>query len=162
MNNQFEKITNRTTNGKRPGKILCIDPGGTTGIAFFENNKLDSVAQIPGYIHGTTTIDWESIEQLLESYQPNVIVCEEYLVYAHKLEEHTFSKIPTLRIIGFIQYWAWKHNVPLYFQTAQMAKGFCTDAKLKQWGFWQKGMRHSRDAIRHGCYFLCFSKFFQK
>lgn len=41
-------------------------------------------------------------------------------------------------------------------QMAVTAKNFCTDDKLKQWGFWQAGQKHARDSIRHGCYFLLF------
>jgi hypothetical protein len=41
---------------------------------------------------------------------------------------------------------------------ASQAKAFVTDQKLKEWGFWKEGMRHSRDAIRHGLYFLLFYK----
>jgi hypothetical protein len=46
----------------------------------------------------------------------------------------------------------------IHYQMATTAKTFVTDEKLKQWGFWQEGMRHSRDAIRHGLYFLLFYK----
>jgi hypothetical protein len=41
---------------------------------------------------------------------------------------------------------------------AHQAKGFVTDEKLKAWGFYQKGVRHARDSIRHACYFLLFDK----
>ena len=48
-------------------------------------------------------------------------------------------------------------NGYLKFLFTIKAKGFVTDAKLKEWGLWQDGLRHSRDAIRHGIYFLVVS-----
>lgn len=42
-------------------------------------------------------------------------------------------------------------------QMAAQAKGFVDDDKLKAWGFWIKGKKHARDAIRHGVYYLLFT-----
>ena len=50
------------------------------------------------------------------------------------------------------------NNIPTHKQMASTAKTFATDKKLREWGFWERGMRHARDAIRHGCYFLLFYK----
>lgn len=36
---------------------------------------------------------------------------------------------------------------------AGLAKTFADDVKLAAWGFDAPGMRHAKDAIRHGCYF---------
>lgn len=141
-----------------PTRLLALDPGGETGWTLFTNGNIDKVGQTPGYDHKTEVIDWESMETLLDSINPTHIVCENYKIYAHKLDQHTFSSVPTLRIIGMIDFWAWKNKVPIEYQMAQQAKGFCTDDKLKKWGLWQKGMRHSRDAIRHACYYLVFIK----
>jgi len=38
---------------------------------------------------------------------------------------------------------------------AGLAKTFANDDKLEAWGFWRKGQKHARDAIRHGIYFYC-------
>ena len=45
-------------------------------------------------------------------------------------------------------------TIPIAYQMAFQGKGFATDARLKEWGFWKEGMKHSRDAIRHGIYYL--------
>ena len=41
---------------------------------------------------------------------------------------------------------------------AQQAKGFVTDAKLKEWGMWDIGHKHARDACRHCVYYLVSQK----
>jgi hypothetical protein len=35
---------------------------------------------------------------------------------------------------------------------AGLAKTFATDDKLEAWGFWKRGQKHARDAIRHAVY----------
>lgn len=37
---------------------------------------------------------------------------------------------------------------PIYQQPSE-AKGYGTDARLRQWGLWERGMPHARDAWRH-------------
>lgn len=88
----------------------------------------------------------------------DAIVCEDYRIYEHKLTRHTFSPVYTLRIIGAIELMAAYYHLPVNFQMAMQAKGFVSDDKLKAWDFWQEGMRHSRDSIRHVLYWLLFCK----
>jgi hypothetical protein len=83
---------------------------------------------------------------------------ESYQVYDWKKDEHSFSQVPTLQVIGCIKTICKILHIPYYSQTAQVAKHFCTDEKLEQWGMWKRGERHARDAIRHGCYWLLFGK----
>lgn len=158
---QFESIYQRL-HGSKKCRVLGLDPGGTVGWSIMEGCKLIANGQTPGYDDSTGKIDWDSIEHLLIDSKPDIIVCEDYKVYAHKLQQHTFSSVPTLRIIGMIEYFCHKHGIPLYYQMAMQAKGFVTDDKLKSWNLWQRGQRHSRDSIRHICYFLVFNKDFRK
>ena len=86
---------------------------------------------------------------------PTHVICEDYRVYAHKLERHANSQVVTLRLIGGIDYVCrFMMELPLAYAMAVSAKGFITDDRLKDWGMWQPSMKHSRDAIRHGLYFL--------
>lgn len=149
-----------------PERLLCLDPGFTTGVAVFENGELSSWEQVTTIVQHTngTTIKWADLVSLLIRVQPTLVVCENYRIYEHKLDQHSNSSVDTLRLIGGIdllcsQGWdAFAPPVPIVYQMATQAKGFCTDDKLKEWGYWQKGMRHSRDAIRHGCYYMLFNK----
>ena len=146
---------------KVPCRLLCLDPGETTGWALFIDGHLNSWGQIE-------TVDmqhqpaWEPLEELFMDLIPTCVVCENYRVYAHKLERHSNSEVVTLRLIGGIDYMCrmWtnmdleRRPIPIHYQMAAQHKGFVTDDRLRDWGFWRSGMKHSRDAIRVGLYFL--------
>lgn len=155
-------------NCKVPKRLLCLDPGETTGWALFENGELTRWGQIPTVKN--EIIYWDILDVLFTSTDPDYVVCEDYRIYQHKLARHSFSPVLTLRLIGGIDMkctHGWfraqlnpsypEHcTCPIHYQMATTAKTFCTDERLKQWDFWQENMRHARDAIRHGCYFLLF------
>lgn len=146
-------VKRRGPDFKAPKRLLVLDPGETTGWAVFENGKLTAAGQ------GRTIEGWNVIGDLFEDIHPSMVLYENYRVYAHKLERHSNSEVYTLRLVGVIEYICERaFNIPHHNQMAQQAKGFVSDEKLKAWGFWNKGQRHARDAIRHGCYFLLFDK----
>lgn len=154
----WEKFYTRFKKDKiAPERLIAIDPGNETGMALFTNGIFEKGWQVSSAPGGVT--NWREVEQMVLEYNPTIVVCENYRVYAHKLEQHSYSDVNTLRIIGCIEYLCWKHNIPLEFQMAAQHKGFCTDVKLKQWDLWHKGMRHSRDATRAGCFFLLFGRY---
>jgi hypothetical protein len=163
-----------------PERLLCLDPGETTGWALFEHQQLVRWEQIETV--KDEQIIWKNLIDLFIDTNPTYIVCEDYRIYEHKLARHSFSPVLTLRLIGgidLLSFMGWyvqavdrvyadsrdkstnflmRCTCPIHYQMATTAKGFVTDDKLKYWDFWQDGMRHSRDAIRHGCYFLLFYK----
>lgn len=137
-----------------PERLLCLDPGETTGYAVFSGTSLVQVGQSPTYQGG-----WWEIHNLFAKIEPTHVVYENYRVYAHKLERHSYSEVYTLRLIGVIEYLCTvNYNIPFYNQMALEAKGFCTDDRLKDWGFYKEGLKHGRDAIRHGVHFLLHNK----
>jgi hypothetical protein len=142
-------IASSKPNWKPPEKLLAIDPGETTGVAYFINGELIKTAQLTSII---------AIEEAILDFLPDMLIYEDYRIYPAKLKSHSFSEIPTLKIIGAIEYVCEKYHIKTIKQLATMAKGFCNSYKLKEWGYWAKGEQHSRDAIRHGCYFLLFGK----
>lgn len=136
-----------------PPKLLCLDPGETTGWAVFENGELTKQGQT------RTVDDWWAIHNLVKEINPSHVVFENYRVYAHKLERHSNSEVFTLRLVGVIEYLCDVYlGIPRMDQMAHQAKGFVTDEKLKAWGMYSKGQRHARDAVRHGVYYLLFDK----
>jgi hypothetical protein len=58
--------------------------------------------------------------------------------------------------MGAIEYIAFDQELQLHKQMANLAKGFVTDKKLHDWGLYQIGKQHARDAIRHAVYYLLF------
>ena len=142
---------------KVPQKLLCLDPGKTTGWCTFVDGKLANTGHVEN-CYDDNNIDASTLLNLFEQEKPDFVLYEDYRVYAHKLERHTFNPIFTLRLIGVIETYVQMQGIPSHKQMAVTAKNFVTDEKLKSWGFWQTGMKHARDAIRHGCYFLLFYK----
>ena len=134
--------------------VLCFDPGHTTGWAVFRGFKLIDCGEID-----TTDIprSVEPITSLFASWQPDVVVIEDYRVYDWRAKHHAGSDLLTTRVIGCIETLCVQHFIrSIVKQPAHMAKKFCTDKKLRYWDFYHKGSKHTNDAIRHGCYFLVF------
>lgn len=134
--------------------VLCFDPGHTTGWAHFYDYDLVESGQID-----TTSIEAavETAGELYDSIWPSVVVMEDYRVYKWRAQHHIGSEMLTTRVIGCLETLAVQHFIDTIIkQPANVAKGFCTDSKLKQWGFYKEGERHARDAIRHGAYYILF------
>lgn len=148
------------------GRLLALDPGETTGWSIF-----DCYPPLPSAIAGQVALaacgqldTWpignaiDNLSTLLEAHKPTFMVHESYHVYKWKTQDHTWSEVPTVQVIGVIATLAHQRIPPLVVaqQTAQQAKNFVTDSKLREWGFYQRGQRHARDSIRHACYYLLF------
>lgn len=134
-------------------RILCFDPGKTTGWALFENKGLVASGQI---LTPTVEAATAEVKHLLYKYAPDQIVYEDYRVYKQHKDRHVGSEMTTTRIIGCIETLAAMSFIPIHKQMASTAKVFCTDEKLRHWGFYKAGLRHARDAIRHGCFYILF------
>ena len=138
-----------------PHKILSLDPGETTGWAVFENGELLAAGQLD-----TSAIEQSAavIQSLIKIHTPAIVVYEDYRVYGWKADAHSWAALHTPQLIGAIKTICSLLSIPTHTQMAQVAKQFCTDTKLKEWGMYQKGLKHARDAIRHGCYFILFNQ----
>lgn len=133
---------------------LCFDPGHTTGWAAFSQFDLISAGEIDTDDMSKAT---HEVELLISEYQPDAIIIEDYRIYRHRAKHHAGSDMLTTRVIGCIETLAIICHIPhIVKQPAHIAKGFCTDKKLKEWEMYRKGEKHAVDAIRHGCYFLLF------
>lgn len=155
--------------GRFRGRLLSLDPGETTGWSVWDShdngthyelfasgqletwNKQAQISTAPCILPCVL-----NFPRLLAQYEPDEVVLESYRVYEWKSESHSWSDVPTLRIIGSMETELHHKGLPYYFQTAQMAKNFCTDERLVEWGFWKRGERHARDAMRHALYFIIF------
>lgn len=148
-----------------PISVLGLDPGNTTGWAHVVcwpdppiRVKLLACGQIQ-----TTSFDSEmyaTLDLLLCSLAPSadVWVMESYNIYQDKIHQHTWSDVPTLRLIGFIQCLAALNCKRIEFQTAATGKSFMTDDRLKKYKMYQTNRRHANDAIRHCLSYLMFNR----
>ena len=135
------------------GVLMSFDPGHTTGWSVFVQYELAETGEIDTSDIPLAVV---GVNNLIEEYNPHVIVLEDYRVYRWRQKHHVGSELLTTRVIGCIETLSTQYSIPVFKQPAHIAKGFCNDKKLKEWGFWQKGQKHARDAIRHACYFLIF------
>lgn len=140
------------------GRLLALDPGEMTGWSLWDCVAGEDDVRIA---HGQMA-SWPLKEfvpefsQFLNRWMPTKAVYESYHIYDWKLETHSFSDVPTLRIIGSIETQLLQRTIPYTHQTAQVAKTFIKDERLKSFGYWETGLKHSRDAHRHAMYYLCF------
>lgn len=137
------------------GLVACLDPGETTGFAVFNHGELIHCGQEDTNVRPAFTVDL--IERLNGHQDPEYpslmhLVYEEYRIRGNKAQQHVGSEVVTIKHIGAIEAIADRLGIPVTKQSAGLAKGFANDDKLKAWGLFQTGRRHSNDAIRHGCY----------
>lgn len=137
-----------------PNCLLSLDPGETTGWALFVQGELQDCGQLDTK-NGDVVA---SLYSMVHDLEPNVIVMEDYKVYGWKTKDHSWSALHTPKLIGAIQAICSMQHIELHLQMAQTAKNFCTNDKLRAWGMYSSSTRHAMDAIRHGCYWLLFSR----
>lgn len=137
--------------GNRP--LLALDPGETTGACIWlpKDNSL-LIFQL-----GTPEIEggWRTVHELLQKLQPEHVRIEDYRVYGHMTDQHSFAGLHTPQLIGAIKAAACDHEIPSSVAMAIHAKTFWTDAKLKMCGLYNRGLKHGRDAQRHVLRYMC-------
>lgn len=131
-----------------PNLILSLDPGETTGWSLFTNGNMTDCGHVAGEV--------ENMLRLINLHGPEIVVAEEYRVYAWKAKHHAWSRVQTVRLLGALELTCKVKKLGYVTQSAQYAKGFVTDAKLREWGYWLPNKRHAMDSIRHGCAYLLF------
>lgn len=150
------------------GTLICFDPGETTGLAIFRNGRLAETSQL---ITKTRPQGIQVVNDLFASIRmavtdrihepmshPVRVVMEDYKIYGWKTDTHAWADLHTPKFIGSIEALCYIYNIPYHLQMAQQAKGFVDDTKLKAWGYYDKGERHARDAVRHGAYYTLFNE----
>ncbi len=142
-----------TTDRKPPKMLLSFDPGETTGFARFQDGHLTWHEELKTpTVHDAAPILASLITPLCK------VVVENYQVYKWRQKQHVGDTLHTPRIIGCIETLCALQGHKPAKQTAQNAKGFVTDEKLKAWGMYVKGQPHARDAIRHAAFYILFHK----
>jgi hypothetical protein len=139
-------------------RILSLDPGETTGFAIMNSHEITECGQLD-----TKTVDkgCTVIEKLFQHYQDeiDIVVVEDYRVYAWESEKHKWAALHTPKFIGVIHALSRivLQTTPQY-QMAVEAKTFVTDAKLKAWDLYVPAKRHAMDAVRHAVHCQLFGK----
>jgi hypothetical protein len=127
-------------------RYLAIDPGHTTGLAWFKDNgDLDDMAEFK-LSHLNTFLDQEVTNQIC------MIIVEDYKLYPWKSMAQSWSRLETVRVIGAIDYRAHQCGIPVVYQ----------DPAIKGIGYKWAGKTpaknhadsHMLDAYVHGVYYL--------
>jgi hypothetical protein len=133
------------------GRVLAVDPGETVGWATFEELDLQNAGQFP-------IGNLEDLDTFVTDTRPDVMVIENYRVYASRAAQHVGSEVNTAQYIGILKFLGGMYQIPVTLQMAHQAKGWVSDKRLHDLGLFQTGKRHANDAIRHGVYWLLFGK----
>lgn len=117
-------------------RILSIDPGETSAfvIGLLEPNK----AGIPFFLVSSWGT-WSGMEELAHLEDSalfeglDAVVIEDYRVYPHKAQSHIGSQVYTAKVIGRIEWLAFKVGTFMYYQMASQAKGRWPNSRMKMY-----------------------------
>lgn len=133
--------------------IIGIDPGGTTGVAVMalsdDSYKLLEVLQLKD----PDTV-WEPLYDLIAKYHDKYddvyTICESFEIRPDVYDPDETPKYIIKDLERYVQ-----PHFEINYQQASLAKVGVPPAKqgrpdrLKSFGLYQRGMRHSNDAVRH-------------
>jgi hypothetical protein len=128
-------------------RLLAIDPGGTTGIAYRAYNAAPML-----FISGGTYVD-----TMTETRPENVwtlvtceagwdqVICEKFTGQGHMNK----VRVDVIELVGGIRALCVEHGIPFAFRTPQNRKAYQSEAKA-----WLKAqgtpyMDHQEDALAH-------------
>lgn len=160
--------------------ILAIDPSGdhtkgkgTTGFCHLDTTtKAINVFDTKAIDFKDKEAYWDKIIDTISNFKlvygdDIIIVVEDYILYAEKAQEQSYSLLETPRLLGIIQWHCYVTNTPCYFEFASVVKHRWTNNILKHKGYIDynnKGTyvnnticsRHCIDAVRHAVHYDTF------
>lgn len=131
---------------------LGIDPGDLTGVALVSDSG--SILDFDNYTFDglTSYLTTLSVTFGQTHVKLHRIVMENYVVYGHKAQQHTGSKVQAAQVIGVVKYWAKQHNIPVTLQMANILP-----IAYRQSGITPTGAHkyeHWKDAANHVLYYM--------
>jgi len=118
-------------------KLLCFDPGETTGWALFAG----------GEIVGGTFPMWGVVPKLIQEHDPDVILYEAFHLRQNAAHRLVGSSFPTVEVIGVIKFCASRVGILVVAQPPAARVGI----RLVR----IPGLTvHGRDAAKHGLRYL--------
>lgn len=129
-------------------KVLAVDPGMKTGIAYYEDGQFDS-AQANTYedaVDMLTSMVWE--------HKPDVLICEGFDIDRNTHKKDATAYPQTMDLIGACRLLAYQYDIP-FLRQSRTCKAFGTNEKLRTLGWWKKNSEgHDHDAARHVLHYL--------
>lgn len=157
-------------------KTLVFDPSGnfiegngTSGWVLYSDDDITTVGQLVSDTYKTQVEYWLAHTILIDHLKPDIIVIEEYILYAHATKVQIGSQLETPQLIGILRYYAYINNIICFMQSARIKKRFSNEILLHknivtqdtQKRYYAANMpinKHILDAIRHGEYFKYFNR----
>lgn len=163
--------------------ILAFDPSGsfyegkgTTGWCLYDATKNEFITVGSVYAKDFICAEeyWNEILEIIKRvnklFKNIVVVCEDYILYASKLQDQINSRMETCKLIGVLQLYCYMNRIPYYMQLASEVKQRWSDkilehkriikAKGRGWiptsGDCRTYTHHSLDAIRHAIHYSTF------
>ena len=165
--------------------ILALDPSGsfyegkgTTGWCVFDTkeNKFITCGSLFAKDYKSAEEYWDSVIDLINywikiiNHKDIILVCEDYLLYATKLQDQINSRMETCKLIGAIQWHCYVKDIPYYMQTASEVKTRWSNKILEHKGYIRQYRRgytltsgltetythHTLDAVRHAIHYATF------
>jgi hypothetical protein len=140
-----------------PKIVVGVDPGGTTGIAWWvkATDAVDVTQVGPckdnDKLHDVLVV----LNQIVALAEPLATPgCVHIMLerFEFRMDERDRTKIDYMpaEVVGAIRSWAHgRTSVKLVLTGASLGKGFWTDDKIKKLALWVPGLRHAMDALRH-------------
>ena len=155
-------------------KILAFDPSGsyfegkgTTGWALFYNGTLTSVGQLRAIQYNSRFHYWKSHIDLIKAIEPDIIILEDFVLYASKQKSLVGSELETAQLLGVLKYYLDEEHISWHTQQALIKSRYNNKILLHKEIITKSGTRlyavgvpvsgHILDAIRHGVYFIQFT-----
>lgn len=137
------------TTKSKPILALCLDPGGTTGVALIayddESYRIVETWQIKNGLQGFLDFHWDE----LEDWDIDQIICESF-----DLREGVYgADLSPVYIIGAVEALYPKGVYDIVYQKPSQ-KSLCGDERLKKLELHEPGRPHANDACRHGIIYL--------
>lgn len=122
--------------------IVGFDPGETTGYAVVETKER---GEFPAVLERGVLAQWHGIRRLLDTYSPELIIAEEFRLYASKAQAQVNSNMIAPQVLGVIKYLGEIYHIPIILQGANLGKF----VRLPQEVFTALNSAHERDALCH-------------
>lgn len=163
--------------------ILALDPSGsfnegkgTTGYCILEitADRITITGNILAKNYLKIESYWQAHINLIDKYRKKygkrlIIVMEDYILYKHKAQSQTNSRMETSKLISIIQYHCFIYNISYHMQLAAEVKNRWSDEILHYKGYLIKHKNklvlphsqiyvdhHCKDAIRHAVHYGTF------
>lgn len=125
---------------------VSIDPGETTGLAFWSDGRLVEARQ---------EALWDMVDELADTHERyGLFVVEDWRLYPWELKSLAWDACRTARAIGALELITRLHGIRLVLQPAKIKEAAEAAGAAELFLSPLHENRHLNDAIRHGVYYL--------